>query len=147
VYERYIETPKTATIRVATNSAAVTSTALDATLEHHPSPHSIPSKTINPLYTERNPEVLKGLTTGLARGTNAMGHPGWLRVRCRVCATLLDLSGQKPRAARRFQPVYYCPKCAGEYGAYFCSADARALKYECPFCRTRLELATPLPEE
>jgi len=73
------------------------------------------------------------MTIGKLRGTNAMGHLGWITVRCRVCGRLLDLSGQKP-GSRKFEVVYACPKCAAKLGAYFCSADARSLKYRCPFC-------------
>jgi len=85
------------------------------------------------------------LTVGLLKGTNAWGHIGWVTVYCRVCGRRLSLTGQKPGSARKIEVVYYCPKCAERYGAYFCAADARALKYRCPFCGGRLEIASPLP--
>ena len=87
------------------------------------------------------------MTLGLHKGTNAHGHIGWVTVRCRVCGRYLSLTGQKPGAARRIEIVYHCPKCAQTYGAYFCAADARMLKYTCPFCGGPLKEATPKFEE
>ena len=86
------------------------------------------------------------MTIGLLKGTAAWGHVGWVTVYCRVCGARLSLAGQKPRS-RRTEIVYACPKCAKDYGAYFCAADARALKYRCPFCGTRLEIVSPQPIE
>ncbi|MFP3402760.1 MAG: hypothetical protein RXN87_04380 [Acidilobus sp.] len=86
------------------------------------------------------------MTVGKMRGVNAMGTLGWTTVRCRICGRLLDLSGQRPDS-RRFEPVYMCPKCAKTLDAYFCAADARSLKYRCPFCGSELVLATPVITE
>ena len=82
------------------------------------------------------------MTVGLNKGTNALGHPGWTRVKCRICAATLDITGQAP-GGRKFELVYYCPKCAEDYEAYFCRADARSLKYKCPYCRGELKLLSP----
>lgn len=84
------------------------------------------------------------MTVGLSKGTWTWGHVGWVTVYCRVCGTRLNLSGQKPRS-RRVEVVYACPKCAAKYGAYFCAADARFLKYTCPFCGSKLEIVSPQP--
>ncbi|GAB6148262.1 hypothetical protein JCM10135_08040 [Stetteria hydrogenophila] len=84
------------------------------------------------------------MTIGLLKGSWSWGHKGWLRVYCRVCGAALDLSGQKPRT-RKTEVVYACPKCAAKYEAYFCAADARALKYTCPFCGSKLEIVSPQP--
>ena len=86
------------------------------------------------------------MTVGKIRGTNAMGTLGWVTVRCRVCGRLLDLTGQRP-GSKKFEPVYACPKCASTLGAYFCAADARSLKYRCPFCGSDLVLVSPLLQE
>lgn len=87
------------------------------------------------------------MTIGLLKGTNAAGHIGWVTVYCAVCSTRLNLTGQKPRGARRYEVVYACPKCTEKYEAYFCAADARAVKYKCPYCGTKLELVSPIPVE
>ncbi len=87
------------------------------------------------------------MTLGLNKGTNAHGHMGWVLVRCRVCGRYLSLTGQSPGGARRIEVVYYCPHCAKDYGAYFCAADARMLKYRCPFCGRELKQVTPSFEE
>ena len=84
------------------------------------------------------------MTIGLLKGTSAHGHVGWVTVYCRVCGAGLNVTGQKPRS-RRVDVVYACPKCAEQYEAYFCAADARAVKYTCPFCRSRLEIVSPTP--
>ncbi|MCE4603717.1 MAG: hypothetical protein F7B20_01980 [Aeropyrum sp.] len=83
------------------------------------------------------------MTLGLDQGTNAMGHEGWTRVRCRVCATYMDITGQPP-GGRKIDLVYACPKCARDYNAYFCRADARSLKYRCPFCGSELVVISPV---
>jgi len=82
------------------------------------------------------------VTVGLNRGSNSLGHPGWTRVRCRVCNMKLDITGQPP-GARRIDIVYACPRCAEDYGAYFCRADAKSLKFKCPFCGSELAVITP----
>ncbi len=87
------------------------------------------------------------MTIGLDKGTNAQGHIGWITVRCRICGTYLSLTGQYPGAGRRIEIVYSCPKCAMDYGAYFCHADARKVKYTCPFCGGPLKVVSPLPVE
>jgi len=87
------------------------------------------------------------VTMGLDKGTNTHGHMGWVLVRCRVCGRYLSLTGQKPGSGRKIDIVYYCPHCAKDYGAYFCHADARMLKYRCPFCGRPLQVASPLPGE
>lgn len=92
------------------------------------------------------PKEVRKMTIGKVRGVNAMGHLGWTTVRCRVCGRLLDMTGQRP-GSRRFDVVYMCPKCATKYGAYFCSADARSLKYKCPFCGSDLVQVTPVITE
>ncbi len=58
----------------------------------------------------------------------------------------LDITGQPP-ATRRLDIVYACPKCAEDYNAYFCRADARSLKYRCPFCRAELAVISPVVSE
>jgi len=85
------------------------------------------------------------LTLGLDRGTNAHGHMGWVTVRCRVCGVYLSLTGQHPAYGRKLEVVYACNNCAEDRGAYFCRADARSLKYTCPFCGNELTVVTPLP--
>jgi DNA-directed RNA polymerase subunit RPC12/RpoP len=86
------------------------------------------------------------VTLGMNKGTNAHGHMGWVTVRCRVCGRYLSITGQSP-ASRKIEVVYYCPNCAKDYGAYFCQADARMLKYRCPFCGGPLKRLTPEYEE
>ena len=85
------------------------------------------------------------MTLGLIKGMNAMGHAGWITVRCRVCWMKLSLTGYHP-GTRRTEPVYACPNCAKDLGAYFCRADAKALKYRCPFCGSELSLVSPITE-
>jgi DNA-directed RNA polymerase subunit RPC12/RpoP len=87
------------------------------------------------------------VTIGLLKGVNAAGHIGWITVRCAICGAKLSLTGQKPRGGRRFEPVYACPKCSKKFNAYFCAADAKRLKYRCPYCGSKLVLVTPLPTE
>lgn len=87
------------------------------------------------------------MTVGLNKGSNYMGHLGWITVRCRICATYLDLTGQPPGATTPTDIVYACPKCVGPRGAYFCHADARAVKYSCPYCGSKLVILTPLAGE
>jgi len=72
-------------------------------------------------------------TAGL-KGINAVGHRGWVQVKCRICATKLDTT---------LDIVYVCPHCRDKYDAYFCAADAKRLHYRCPFCGRSLELITP----
>ncbi len=84
------------------------------------------------------------MTIGLLKGTSSWGHSGWVTVYCRVCGAKMNLSGQKPRS-RKVEVVYACPKCAEKYEAYFCAADARFVKYTCPFCGTKLEIVSPQP--
>lgn len=86
------------------------------------------------------------MTVGLNKGTNGLGHIGWVSVRCRICGTYLDLTGQPP-GARRIDIVYACPRCASDYGAFFCRADARRVKYSCPFCGSRLVVVSPVFSE
>ena len=92
-------------------------------------------------------DVVKRMTLGLDKGTNAHGHVGWVTVRCRVCGRYLSLTGQQPGSVRKIEVVYYCPHCAKDYGAYFCAADARMIKYKCPFCGRDLKIATPIFQE
>jgi DNA-directed RNA polymerase subunit RPC12/RpoP len=54
----------------------------------------------------------------------------------------LDITGQAP-GARRIDLVYVCPKCVNDYDAYFCRADAKTLRFRCPFCKGPLKLITP----
>jgi hypothetical protein len=84
------------------------------------------------------------LTVGIAKGINAMGHLGWVTVRCRICATWLDITGGVGRVKKSI--VYACPRCAQEYEAYFCRACAKKVRYTCPYCRSPLTLVTPLVE-
>ncbi|AFZ71026.1 hypothetical protein Calag_1314 [Caldisphaera lagunensis DSM 15908] len=85
------------------------------------------------------------MTIGLAKGANSMGHVGWITVRCRICGRYLDLSGQKPNA-RHEEVVYACPKCAKTLNVYFCAADAKRLRYHCPYCGSQLTVVSPLIE-
>ena len=71
------------------------------------------------------------MTTGLLVGVNAAGHPGWISVKCRICALKMDLTKDV---------VYYCPKCKDTRFTYFCEPDARRLRYRCPYCNRELEL-------
>jgi len=80
--------------------------------------------------------LVEGLTVvsiGRILGVNAQGHLGWVTVKCAVCATKMDVT-------RRV--VYRCPECSKHFDAYFCEADARLLRYKCPYCRERLVVAT-----
>lgn len=86
------------------------------------------------------------MTLGLDKGTNAQGHMGWISVRCRICGRHLSLTGNYP-GTRQFIVVYACPKCARDYEAYFCHADARKVKYTCPYCGGPLKPLTPIPAE
>ncbi len=74
------------------------------------------------------------MTIGLLKGTNSPGHKGWTHVKCRICGKELDLF-----RAIDTGDVYYCPKCAKTRGAYFCAADAKRLKYRCPYCGSELK--------
>lgn len=65
------------------------------------------------------------MSVGSSYGSNAMGHRGWVILRCRICGRILDVTREE---------AYYCPKCGEEYGAYFCSPDSKTLHYKCPFC-------------
>ncbi len=87
------------------------------------------------------------MTIGLIKGINAHGHMGWVLVRCRVCGRYLSLTGQHSGAGRKIEVVYACPKCAKDYGAYFCHADARKFNYKCPFCGRDLVVVSPLQQE
>jgi len=84
------------------------------------------------------------LTVGLARGINAMGHMGWVTVRCRICSAWLDVTGGVGRAKK--QLTYACPRCAELHQAYFCRACARKVRYTCPYCGAPLTLVTPVVE-
>ena len=70
------------------------------------------------------------MTIGLLKGINAPGHKGWSTVKCSICNKKLDLFN-----AVETGEVYVCPKC----GAFFCAADARRVKYRCPYDRTELQ--------
>ncbi len=73
------------------------------------------------------------------RGINAVGHLGWVEVKCRICARKMDVTTDI---------VYACPACEEKYEAYFCPADAKRLHYRCPFCGRELTPITPtLAEE
>ncbi len=72
-------------------------------------------------------------TAGL-KGINAVGHLGWVEVKCRICARKLDVT---------VDIVYACPYCKDKYEAYFCPADAKRLHYRCPFCGRELQPITP----
>ena len=87
------------------------------------------------------------MTVGLLKGTNAAGHIGWVTVYCSICNTKLSLSGYKPRSARQVEVVYACPRCLDEHESYFCAADARRVKFRCPYCGSKLVLASPLSVE
>lgn len=87
------------------------------------------------------------MTVGLSKGTQGLGHIGWITVKCRICATRLDLSGRKPGVVRGLQVVYYCPKCYRDHDTYLCHADARRVKYKCPYCGSQLAVFSPLLEE
>ncbi len=87
------------------------------------------------------------MTIGLDKGTNAQGHMGWVTVRCRICGTYLSLTGMQPGGWRKASIAYYCPKCEKDYLAYFCHADARKVKYTCPYCGGPLRPATPIFQE
>jgi DNA-directed RNA polymerase subunit RPC12/RpoP len=63
------------------------------------------------------------------RGSAAYGHIGWVQVYCRICNRKLKMGTDI---------VYKCPKCEKKYRAYFCEADARGLKYRCPYCGSEL---------
>jgi len=88
--------------------------------------------------------MVKLLTIGLAKGINAMGHLGWVSVRCRICATWLDATGGVGKTKKTL--TYMCPRCAQLYQAYFCHACARKVKYTCPYCKGPLTLLTPIVE-
>ncbi len=70
------------------------------------------------------------MSFGSVYGCNASGHLGWVRVKCRICAKVMDKTKDE---------VYYCKKCAETRGAYFCFADYRRLHGKCPFCGAELE--------
>ena len=72
-------------------------------------------------------------TAGL-KGINAAGHDGWITVKCRVCARILDLTEDI---------TYVCRYCETKYDAYFCPADAKRLRYRCPYCGRELTLYNP----
>ena len=72
------------------------------------------------------------MSLGSAAGSNAMGHRGWVRVRCVICAKWLDITSDD---------VYVCPKCRDTLRAYFCYPHAKNLHYKCPYCKNNL---TPL---
>ncbi|MFN4046316.1 MAG: hypothetical protein ACK4H7_03135 [Acidilobaceae archaeon] len=84
------------------------------------------------------------MTVGMAKGTNAMGHLGWVTVRCRVCGIWLDLTGGAGRG--RKMVAYACPRCSKTLEAFFCSPCAKKVKYTCPYCGTQLTPVTPLLE-
>lgn len=71
------------------------------------------------------------MSVGKAKGINTHGHLGWVTVKCRICAAKLDVTKRL---------VYRCPQCyVDPVRAYFCEADARRLRYKCPFCGKKLE--------
>ncbi|BCU68348.1 hypothetical protein HS7_17850 [Sulfolobales archaeon HS-7] len=63
------------------------------------------------------------------KGTNAYGHSGWLTHKCVICSRSIRVGGTI---------IYTCPKDAEKLRAYFCEADARNVKYKCPFCGEQL---------
>uniref|UniRef100_A0A7C5USE8 Uncharacterized protein n=1 Tax=Ignisphaera aggregans TaxID=334771 RepID=A0A7C5USE8_9CREN len=65
------------------------------------------------------------------RGCNSSGHKGWYEVKCRICAKKIYLGDDI---------IYYCPKCAQKYDAYFCLADAKRVYMRCPYCEGELQL-------
>ncbi|MEM1620242.1 MAG: hypothetical protein QXU97_01970 [Fervidicoccaceae archaeon] len=69
------------------------------------------------------------MSVGRARGINAMGHLGWVTKKCAVCSIKLDISKRL---------VYYCDKCSKTLNAFFCEADAKRLRYRCPYCGEKL---------
>ncbi len=71
------------------------------------------------------------MSTGLFKGVNAMGHIGWVRRKCRICARTLIIGRDM---------VYHCPKCSKDRDAFFCEADYKRLKGRCPFCGSELKL-------
>jgi len=71
------------------------------------------------------------MSLGSICGANAMGHYGWITVRCRICGKWLNTTKDE---------VYICPKDKDRYGAYYCAACAKVLHYKCPYCDTELEL-------
>lgn len=71
------------------------------------------------------------MSAGLFKGVNSMGHIGWVRVKCRICARTLFIGRDI---------VYHCPKCVKTHDAYFCEADYKRLKGRCPFCGSELKL-------
>ena len=70
------------------------------------------------------------MTSGLITGINAMGHSGWVKFKCRICARVLIVSRD---------PIYHCPKCKDINNSYFCEADFKRLHGKCPFCKTELK--------
>ncbi len=70
------------------------------------------------------------MTIGLLKGVNAPGHKGWSTARCSICNKKLDLFN-----AVEYHDVYVCPKC----GKFFCAADARRVKYRCPYDGVELQ--------
>lgn len=72
----------------------------------------------------------KYMTIGLLKGINAPGHKGWTTVKCSICKKQLDLFD-----AVESGDAYVCPKC----NSFFCAADAKRVKYRCPYCRVELQ--------
>lgn len=59
------------------------------------------------------------------RGANSMGHKGWHEFKCAICAKKLYIGDTV---------TFKCPKC----DTYFCEADAKRLRYRCPYCGSDL---------
>ena len=70
------------------------------------------------------------MTIGLLKGINAPGHKGWSTVKCSICKKKLDLF-----EAIDTGEVYVCTKC----NSFFCIADARRVKYRCPYDGAELQ--------
>ena len=71
------------------------------------------------------------MSLGSAMGSTAMGHKGWIKVRCIICGKWLDTTND---------PVYVCTKCLSNgVKTYYCSSDAKKLHYKCPFCHETLQ--------
>lgn len=70
------------------------------------------------------------------RGSNSYGHVGWLSYKCAICSTTVVVGSPIPHRSI----AYRCPKDMTKFNAYFCEADARGLKYKCPYCGSDLEM-------
>ena len=72
------------------------------------------------------------MSVGRIAGAAAMGHLGWVEVRCIICARWILITKDE---------YYECPKCKEDRRAIFCSSCAKKLHYRCPFCGVELRLA------